>query len=99
MPGRLRASRSASFVFVTGAVARPGRMTYDRPITALEAVIDAGVDYSKANLKNVVVIRSENGKQERHQLNLKLRLQGQGGEPFYLKPSDIVFVREKFTWF
>ena len=90
---------SAYFVFVTGAVARPGRITFDRPITVLEAVIDAGVDYSKANLKQVTVIRRQGGREEQHHLNLKLELQGRGGEPFYLQPSDIVFVREKFTWF
>lgn len=90
---------SAYYVFVTGAVARPGRIAYDRPITALEALIDAGVDYSKANLKNVTLIRREGGKEERHQLNLKVELQGQGSEPFYLKPSDILFVRPRFTWF
>jgi polysaccharide export outer membrane protein len=90
---------SAYFVFVTGAVARPGRIVFDRPITALEAVIDAGVDYSKANLKAVTVIRRRGGHEEQHYLNLKLELQGRGGEPFYLQPSDIVFVRERFTWF
>jgi polysaccharide export outer membrane protein len=90
---------SAYFVFVTGAVARPGRIVFDRPITALEAVIDAGVDYSKANLKQVTVIRRQGGREEQHHLNLKLELQGRGGEPFYLQPSDIVFVRERFTWF
>ena len=91
---------SAYFVFVTGAVARPGRIVFDRPISLLEAVIDAGVDYSKANLKQVTVIRHQPG-QEAHyyHLNLKRELQGQGSEPFYLQPSDIVFVRERFTWF
>ena len=90
---------SAYFVFVTGAVARPGRIAFDRPITALEAVIDAGVDYAKANLKDVTVIRRQGGHEEKHHLNLKLELQGRGGETFYLQPSDIVFVRERFTWF
>jgi polysaccharide export outer membrane protein len=90
---------SAYFVFVTGAVARPGRIVFDRPITALEAVIDAGVDYSKANLKDVTVIRRQGGREEQHHLNLKQELQGRGNETFYLQPSDIVFVRERFTWF
>ena len=89
---------SAFFVFVTGAVARPGRVVFDRPITALEAVIDAGVDYSKANLKDVTVIRRQGGHEERRHLNLKKELQGGGGEPFFLQPSDIIFVRERFTW-
>lgn len=90
---------STFFVFVTGAVSRPGRIMFDRPITALEAVIDAGVDYSKANLKEVSVIRRLAGREQQYRLNLKQELQGHGGEPFYLQPSDIVFVRERFTWF
>jgi protein involved in polysaccharide export with SLBB domain len=90
---------SAYFVFVTGAVARPGRIVFDRPITALEAVLDAGVEHSKANLKEVTVIRRRGGREELHHLNLKLELQGRGVEPFYLQPSDIIFVRERFTWF
>ena len=89
---------SAFLVYVTGAVLRPGKLVSDRPLTALEAVIDAGVDYQKANLKSVIVIRRENGHDERHTLNLKKALQGSGGQPFYLKPSDIIFVRERFTW-
>ena len=90
---------SAFEVFVTGAVARPGRLVSDRPLTALEAVIDAGVDYQKANLKAVTVIRQEKGRQKVQVLNLQKALQGGGGQPFYLKPSDIIFVRERFTWF
>ncbi len=90
---------SAFVVYVTGAVTRPGRLASDRPLTVLEAVIDAGVDYAKANLKAVTVIRRENGREEHHTLNLKQMLQGRGSAPFYLKPSDIIFVRERFTWF
>lgn len=91
---------SAAFqVYVTGAVLRPGKLVSDRPLTALEAVIDAGVNYQKANLKSVTVIRRENGRDVIHTQNLKDALKGKGGEPFYLKPSDIIFVRERFTWF
>jgi polysaccharide export outer membrane protein len=90
---------SAFQVYVTGAVLRPGKLVSDRPLTALEAVIDAGVNYQKANLKSVTVLRRENGRDVIHTLNLKNALKGNGGEPFYLKPSDIIFVRERFTWF
>jgi polysaccharide export outer membrane protein len=90
---------SAFQIYVTGAVLRPGKLVSDRPLTALEAVIDAGVDYQKANLNSVTVIRRENGRTERHTLNLKKALKGTGEEPFYLKPGDIIFVRERFTWF
>jgi len=92
---------SAYFVFVTGAVSRPGRIVFDRPISALEAVIDAGVDYSKANLKKVTVIRRQAGHEAHfYHLNLKRELlQGLSSEPFYLQPFDIVFVKERFSWF
>jgi polysaccharide export outer membrane protein len=90
---------SAFMVYVTGAVSRSGRLVSDRPMTALEAVLDAGVDYGKANLKSVTVRRRENGHTKIYNLNLKKALQGTGGGEFYLKPQDIIFVRERFTWF
>jgi len=87
-------------VFVTGAVLRPGKITTDRPITALEAIMEAGgFDYTKANLKAVQVIRNQAGQVKNYKLNLKLPLQGKPSEPFYLKPSDIVFVPERFNLF
>jgi polysaccharide export outer membrane protein len=92
---------SSSFgVYVTGAVLRPGKVASDRPLTALEAVMEAGgPDYTRANLKKVTVIRSENGQTEHHVLNLKKVLEGQSAEQFKLKPADIVYVPERFTWF
>ena len=92
---------SSSFpVFVTGMVIRPGKISSDHPITVLEAIMEAGgPDYTKANLKAVRVIRQEGSVVKNYTLNLKLALQGKQSEPFYLKPSDIVYVPERFTWF
>jgi polysaccharide export outer membrane protein len=91
---------SAFAVYVSGAVLRPGRIISDRPITALEAIMEAGgFNYTKANMKAVAVIRRENGRTERHTLNLKRVLDGQPGDPFNLKPADIIYVPERFTWF
>lgn len=92
---------SSSFpVFVTGAVVRPGKILSDRPMTALEAIMEAGgFDYSKANLKSVTIVRHEGGEVRNFKVNLKLQLEGKRSQPFYLKPSDIVFVPERFTWF
>jgi len=92
---------SSSFqVFVTGCVIHPGKVSSDRPLTALEAIMNAGgSDYAKANLKAVRVIRREKGMSESYILNLKLVMQGKDNHPFFLKPDDIVFVPEKFSWF
>jgi polysaccharide export outer membrane protein len=93
--------QSASFpVYVTGAVLRPGQVMTDHPISALEAIMEAGgFDYTKANLKAVVVIRQGKDGSTTYTLNLKKVMQGGREKPFYLKPSDIVRVPEKFTWF
>jgi polysaccharide biosynthesis/export protein len=91
---------SAFPVYVTGCVIRPGKISSDKPMTALEAVMEAGgFDYEKANLRSVRVIRSENGVSKSYTLNLKLALNGNEDKPFYLKPSDIVYVPERFSWF
>jgi len=92
---------SSSFpVFVTGSVVRPGKIMSDHPITALDAIMEAGgFDYTKANLKAVRVIRHEGDRVENYTLNLKLVLDGKESKSFYLQPSDIVFVPERFSWF
>jgi polysaccharide export outer membrane protein len=92
---------SSSFpVYVTGAVLRSGKITSDHPMTALEAIMEAGgFDYTKANLKAVEVIRQEGDQTKTYHLDLKRAMEGKINEPFYLKPSDIIYVPEKFSWF
>jgi polysaccharide biosynthesis/export protein len=92
---------SSSFpVYVTGMVMRPGKILSDHPISALEAVMEAGgFDYTKANLRDVVVIRREGNIMKNYKLNLKSVLQGKQSKPFYLKPADIVYVPERFSMF
>lgn len=91
---------SSYAVFVSGAVLRPGKISVDRPITALEAIMEAGgFDTAKADLRAVKVVRQEEGGTKNYTINLKLILDGKSSEPFYLKRSDIIFVPEKFSWF
>lgn len=93
---------SSSFpVFVTGSVLKPGKINADRPISVLEAIMEAGgVDYSRANLEGVVILRqAEGGQVVNFKVDLKAALKGPRSDPFYLKPADIVYVPEKFSWF
>jgi len=94
------AVQSSSFpVFVTGAVARPGKILSDRPITALEAILEAGgFAEATANRKDVTVSRNVNGHMEHFKLNLKDVLNGSSTQVFYLQPADIVFVPTRFSW-
>jgi len=87
---------SAASVYVSGAVLRPGRLPMDRPLTVLDAIMEAGgFDHTRAKPSAVTVLRIENGKQRHFDLNLKRMLRGSDPTPFYLKPFDIVHVPEK----
>ena len=93
--------QSSTFpVYVTGSVLKAGRIVSDHPMTAFEAIMEAGgFDYAKANLKAVAVIRQEGDHVQKFTLNLKRVMDGKAGAPFYLKPGDTIYVPEKFTWF
>jgi polysaccharide export outer membrane protein len=93
--------QSSSFpVFVTGSVVHPGKVLSDHPMSALEAVMEAGgFDYNTANMKEVKIVRNENGVMLHFTVNLKAVLQGKETKPFYLKPGDIIYVPERFSAF
>jgi polysaccharide export outer membrane protein len=87
-------------VFVSGAVVRPGKVTSDHPLSALEAVMEAGgFDRTKADMRAVVVTRQEGNQYKNYTVDLKAVLDGKQTEPFYLKPADVVYVPELFSWF
>jgi len=92
---------SAFIVYVTGAVSRPGKLVSDRPLTVFQAVIEAGIDSARSNLKNVKVIRTDaSGHNTYKVLDLQRKIKGEWvSEPFTLKPYDTIVVPEKFTWF
>jgi polysaccharide export outer membrane protein len=92
---------SAFPVYVIGAVLRPGKVMSDHPLTVLMAVMEAGgFDFAKANLKNVTVLRQEVDHLNKFTMNMRKIMEGiNDDQPFYLKPGDIVYVKEKFSWF
>ncbi|MEZ5276876.1 MAG: polysaccharide biosynthesis/export family protein [Opitutaceae bacterium] len=82
-------------MFVSGSVAQPGKILVSRRITALEAIMEAGGPImGRSDLKNVTVIREENGVRSNFKLNIKDILDGKPAESFILKASDIVYVPE-----
>lgn len=86
---------SAIPVYVSGAVNRPGRVLLERPMTALEAIMEVGGFTSGlANPRKVVLIRVENGKHATHILDLSPSLKGRGADAFWLRPYDVIYVQE-----
>lgn len=85
---------SAFPIYVSGAVLHAGKVMADRPITVLQAIMDAGGFNDSANLKAVVVVRQEGGTTRNYTVNVQATLTGKSNTPFYLKPSDSVYVPE-----
>ena len=87
-------------VYVSGAVLRPGKVIADHPLSALEAIMEAGgFDEAKADMQSVRIVRTEDGVTKNYVVNLKAVLEGGQSNIVYLKRSDIVRVPEKFSWF
>ena len=91
---------SMFMIYVTGAVLHSGKLTSERPLTPLQAVMEAGVDTTRSDLKRVIVIRTApDGATERFKVDLhKVVKLGAPADPLTLKPLDIIFVPEKFSW-
>ena len=87
-------------VFVTGSVVRPGKIQAEQPLTAVEAIMEAGgPDFIRANLREVRIIRHTKDKTQSFYINVKAVMDGLETRQFYLRPNDIIYVPEKFTWF
>lgn len=80
-------------VYLSGEVLRPGKIPLDRPMSVLEAIMEAGGFSRLANPKKVILVRNENGRNQRYVLNLKDALNGMESSPFYLKPFDMIYVK------
>lgn len=89
-------SASSASIFVTGAVGRPGKIAMERPMTVLDAIMEAGgFDSKRANIRKVAVIRQNKGRYSRHEMNLRPVLKGEDVKPFWLEPFDTIYVPEK----
>lgn len=94
--------QSAFVIYVMGAVSRPGRLTSERPLNPLEALIEAGVDNTRSNLKSVWVIRTDStGHTVKTRLNLYKLVHSESGQlpSFTLRPYDVIYVPERFSWY
>jgi len=82
-------------VYVCGAVNRPGKVVIDRPVSALEAIMEAGgFSPTTADMSKVHLIRIENGRHTTRILNLKKALDSRLTVASYVKPYDVIYVPE-----
>ncbi len=88
-------------VLVSGAVLRPGRIQSTRSMTVLEAIVESGgFIEGRADMKNVRVVRLErDGTTRTLVVNLKTALSGKDSEAVYVRPSDVINVPERFSFY
>jgi polysaccharide biosynthesis/export protein len=88
-------------VYVGGQVTKPGIIQMPGPMTAVEAVIEAGgFIVESAKPENVLVIRFQDGKRQVFCIDLMLSLgkkkapKGAEASPFFLQAKDVIYVPE-----
>ncbi|MEP6937827.1 MAG: SLBB domain-containing protein, partial [Chthoniobacterales bacterium] len=82
---------SAAHVTVSGAIAKPTTLTFDRPTTVLQAIMEAGGPNPYGNLKSVRLIRTSRGQHRSEVLNVDAAMKGLT-TPFYVRDGDIIYV-------
>jgi polysaccharide export outer membrane protein len=86
-------------VVVSGAVAKPGKIVFERPATILEAIMEAGGFTPEADLKKVSLIRIVKGEHQTQIFDLRPVLQGKPTPAIYCSGGDVVYVPEKLLNF
>lgn len=83
-------------VYVGGMVGAPGLIPIEGRLTALAAVMQAGGFLAdSAKMKEVVLLRQQDGKQYARTIDLKSALKNPETDNFLLQPYDIVYVPSK----
>lgn len=91
--------QTSARVYVNGEVLRPGPVMMNRPITAIEAIMEAGGFTPDALPNKVLLMRKEEGIQRSYEMDLGKALRGSATNPVYLQPDDIITVQRKvFHW-
>lgn len=80
-------------VYVTGEVTRPGALPLLPNMTALQALSSTGGFTQFAKLKNIYILRVENGTKVKHPFNYKEVIAGRKQEQdIELQPGDVIVV-------
>jgi polysaccharide export outer membrane protein len=80
-------------VFVTGQVAKPGAYPMSAPTTVMQLLALAGGIHEFADSKNIIIMRTENGRQMAYRFNYKQVLKRVNlKQNIELKPGDTIVV-------
>lgn len=84
---------SVTQVVVSGAVSKGGKLSFERPTTVFQAIMEAGGVNEYGSLKRVHLIRIINGEQHTQVLDLRpITMGSQNTRPFYVRDGDIIYI-------
>jgi protein involved in polysaccharide export with SLBB domain len=79
-------------VVVSGAVSKPAKLTFDRPTTVFQAIMEAGGVNEYGSLRKVRLIRIVNGEQLTQVVDLRPALRGKAAGVLYVRDGDVIYV-------
>ena len=79
-------------VYITGQVAKPGSYPLTTDMNVLQLIAHVGGLLEYANSENIVVLRIENGQEQRLKFNYKDVVKGKTQQNVILKPGDTIIV-------
>jgi protein involved in polysaccharide export with SLBB domain len=82
-------------VVVSGSVSKPGKLSFDRPTTVFQAIMEAGGVSEYGSLGKVRLIRTINGEQRTQVLDLKAAMSGKTTKVYYVRDGDIIYVAQR----
>jgi polysaccharide export outer membrane protein len=79
-------------VTIAGFANKPGAVTFDRPTTVYQAIMQAGgvSDYGSAS--NIHLTRIINGEQRSETVNLRPTIRGESTKPTYVEDGDVIYI-------
>lgn len=83
---------SIAQVVISGAVAKPTKLSFERPTTVFQAIMEAGGVNEYGSLRNVHLIRLVNGEQHTQILDLRSTLGGKTTRAYYVRDGDVIYV-------
>lgn len=84
---------SVTRVVISGAVGRPGPLTFERPTTLFQAIMEAGGISEFGTLRNVHLVRLINGQQQTQVIDLRGVTEGRATKPYYVRDGDVIIVQ------
>jgi len=83
---------SVSQVVISGAVGHAGKLTFERPTTVFQAIMESGGVTEFGTLRNVHLIRLVKGVQQTQILDLRPTISGKPTRPYYVRDGDVIYV-------